>query len=125
MAKGSNGVRGALWNPRNLTSFQHFDASSAVDLCLELGRLGGNLASQDAADAWFAVAAKVTQGTTPPNSLLEARCSAAFRALAKALTDHAESIDKFTESQAAAVEKAKENASGRQKPGGPSEQRAN
>lgn len=120
-----NGVRSALWNPRNLTSFQHFNAESATELALELGRLGANLASMEAADAWFAVAAKIAQGTTPPNQLLEARTSAALRALAKAMNDHADTIDKTTETQAAAVEKAKENASGRQKPGGPQEQRAN
>lgn len=118
-------VRGLLWNPRNLTSFQHFNADSATELALELGRLGANLASQDAADAWFAVGAKVTQGTTPPNQLLEARCSAAFRSLAKAMNDHADAIDAATEAQSRAVDKAKENASGKQKPGGPTDSRVN
>lgn len=125
MAKGNGAVRGALWDPRKLTSFQNFDPANASELASEFGRLGANLGSQEAADAWFLVAAKIAQGVAPPNQALEARCSAAMRALGKAMLDHAETIDRTTEAQAAAVDKARENATGRQKPGGPSENRAN
>lgn len=105
---------------QNVTSFQHFDPGKGTDLALALGNFANDLGYPEAGDDWYQVASAIAQQRSPPNQVLEARVSKACRSLATALSKHADVVDANTEAQAAAVERAKENARGTQKPGGPS-----
>lgn len=95
---------------RNLTHFQNFEPVTANGAAVALGELAADIASQDAADAWYLVAASIAAGSHPPNASFEGRVSGACRHLAKALDQHADAIDKATELQAKNVEQAKKAA---------------
>ncbi len=95
---------------RNLTHFQNFAPDQANDAAVILGQLAADIAHQEAADAWFLVAASIASGVHPPHSQYEGRVAGACRHLAKALDQHADAIDKATEAQAANVANAKKAA---------------
>lgn len=95
---------------RNLTHFQNFAPDSANEAAVILGQLAADIAHQEAADAWFLVAASIAAGAHPPHAIYEGRVSGACRHLAKALDAHAAAIDKATEAQAANVQNAKKAA---------------
>lgn len=115
MARQSNG-NGGLGKLRYLTDFSHFDPGQGRDLALTLGAWSAEIGYPEPADDWFAVAAAIAQDKKPPNQVLEARVSKACRSLAAALTAHADAVDKATELQAAAVERAKESATAGKQP---------
>lgn len=95
---------------RNLTHFQNFAPDNANDAAVTLGQLAADIAYQEAADAWFLVAASIASGIHPPHAEYEGRVAGACRKLARALDSHADAIDKATEAQAKNVEQAKHKA---------------
>jgi len=95
---------------RNLTHFQNFAPDQANDAAVTLGQLAADVAHQEAADAWFLVAASIAAGVHPPHAQYEGRVAGACRKLAMALEAHATAIDKATEAQAANVANAKQAA---------------
>lgn len=109
---------------QNVTSFQHFDPGKGTDLALALGNFANDLGYPEAGDDWYQVASAIAQQRSPPNQILEARVTKACRSLAAALGKHADVVDANTEAQALAVERAKENASGKNKPGGPADKKS-
>lgn len=95
---------------RNLTHFQNFAPDAANDTAVTLGQLAADVAHQEAADAWFLVAASIASGVHPPHSEYEGRVAGACRHLAKALDNHADAIDKATEMQRLNVANAQKKA---------------